>query len=166
MRKFFTLLLLSLAISNVGFCGEIFIHRSLINMYLWTKFPIKRTLINNQITLDNPNIYLQENGHSAIIKFDFKISNSQKDIEGNIEARSTVFYATEHKLVILKQPTIQKIELKDGKQPAKSIYTSLNLITGSLFHNFPIYKLDEKTQIFGEKIHDIKIKDNGIEISY
>jgi len=166
MKKLALTLLLLLGVSNIGLCSTFFVNQSLINIYLWAKFPIQKRILLNEITLSNPEVDLQEKNQLVTTKINFNINNNQKNIEGSIETQSSIIYENKSRFLILKSPAIQKISLNDGKEPPKNLMLSLNFLVSNILENFPIYKIDEELPLTGSSLNEIKIKNKGVEINY
>lgn len=152
---------------NLAYSSEdVVIGKTLIDIYLWAKFPIKKNLILGELTLRNPDLGLQQENQIVKLKIDFKISSPKKNIEGTLDAQSTVVYDSNTRLIIMKSPILNNIQLKDEKVPNRQIVNSLNIITTELLTNLPIYRLDERLPLIGKTPNRIEILDSGILLKY
>lgn len=145
---------------------EIVISKSLIDIYLWAKFPIKKNLIIGELTLSSPNLGLREENQIIKLKIDFKASTTRRNIEGSLDAQSTIIYDSNNRFLIMRSPVVNNIQIKDENVTSRHIVNNLNAIIPELLNNLPIYRLDEKLPILGKPPNQIKILDTGILLKY
>lgn len=145
---------------------EIQISKSLIDIYLWAKFPINKNLILGELTLSNPNLDLKQDNQIIKLKIDFKVSAPRRNIEGTLDAQASIIYDSKTRFLIMKSPVLNNIQLKDEKPSSRQIINNLNAIISELLNNLPIYRLDEKLPIIGKAPNKIEILDTGILLKY
>jgi hypothetical protein len=169
LKKFVVPTLLLLLSCNLNFAHSsenIVVSKSLIDIYLWAKFPIKKNLIVSELTLSSPKLGLQKDNQIVQLKVDFKISSPKKNIEGTLDAQSTIIYDSGTRFLIMKSPTLNNIQLKDEKPANRQIVNNVNVFVSDLLNNLPIYRLDEKLPILGKAPNSIEILDSGILLKY
>jgi hypothetical protein len=160
------LILLSCNLNFAHSSENIVVSKSLIDIYLWAKFPIKKNLIVSELTLSSPKLGLQKDNQIVQLKVDFKISSPKKNIEGTLDAQSTIIYDSNTRFLIMKSPTLNNIQLKDEKATNRQIVNNVNALIPDLLNNLPIYRLDEKLPILGKAPNNIEILDSGILLKY
>lgn len=162
-----TLILLFSCNHNFAYSSEtIVVSKSLIDIYLWAKFPIKKNLIVSELTLSNPKLGLQKDNQIIQLKVDFKINAPKKNIEGTLDAQSIIIYDSKTRFLIMRSPKLNNIQLKDEKSANRQIVNDVNVFVSELLNDLPIYRLDEKLPILGKAPNSIEILDSGILLKY
>lgn len=144
---------------------SIHINKFLIDTYLFLKFPIKKATPFGEMSISEPNLQLIEDDQLASIKVNYSLRINNRQLNGEVSSSFSPMYEPTTQLLRLKNPKLLSFSSSELKVNDKQM-AFINSFINSTLDGIPIYKMDEPLPFINKTAKTIKIKNNGITITY